>query len=181
MKFNNIQNKVYKTEDGPIWHSRSCAIVAHVYCFLPDDTLAVLIGKRGPKGDMPGLWNLPCGYMDWNENLKEALIREVFEETGLYLNGYEEDIVYGGNQPFFVNSDPNENRQNIAMHTIICFHANELPALTNENAELGEVDELNWISFKGINDEKHLLDQLSTMKFAFNHDKMIHRSFNELF
>lgn len=42
----------------------------------------ILLIKRG-KEPHEGLWALPGGHLDWNETLKDAVIREVKEETGL--------------------------------------------------------------------------------------------------
>lgn len=40
-----------------------------------------------------GKWCLPCGHINLNENVKDAVIREVREETGLDLAFYHRDII----------------------------------------------------------------------------------------
>lgn len=175
MKFDNIQNKPYDTQDGIIWNSRSVAIVGHIYCIVNNE-IFVLIGKRGPKGDMPGKWNLPCGYLDWNETLAQALFREIWEETGLELLNHLTHTV--GNidysQPYFVNSNPGENRQNVAMHMLFAFKADQLPVLTTENAEEGEVECVEWIN------PVILMKELEPRDFAFNHLQRINNSYFNL-
>jgi len=54
----------------------------------------VLLGKRHPdpqKADSElhgeGTWTMPGGKLDFGEELKEAAGREVFEETGIRLDG----------------------------------------------------------------------------------------------
>lgn len=179
MEFNNKQNKPYNTEDGLIWNSRSVAVVGHIYCETKDG-MFVLIGKRGPKGDMPGMWNLPCGYLDWNENLAGALHREIWEETGLDLMLYVFNQLKhsDAHQPFFVNSEPQENRQNVAMHMLYAFKVDELPLLTTKNAEEGEVESVEWVPVMDI------IGPYTTKyktNFAFNHDSRIrHSSFKLL-
>jgi len=43
----------------------------------------VLLVKRGPEATRPGLWCIPCGYVDYGEAVEDAAAREVEEETGL--------------------------------------------------------------------------------------------------
>ena len=41
----------------------------------------VLLGRRA--GSYRGLWCIPCGYVEWDEDVREAACRELEEETGL--------------------------------------------------------------------------------------------------
>lgn len=43
---------------------------------------AILLTKRAHDPGR-GRWDLPAGYMEWDERLEDAAIREVREETGL--------------------------------------------------------------------------------------------------
>lgn len=43
----------------------------------------VLLGKR--KGSYEGLWCIPCGYVEWDEDVYDAAMREFHEETGLTI------------------------------------------------------------------------------------------------
>lgn len=47
-----------------------------------DERGRVLMGRRA-KGDYAGLWCIPCGYVEWDEHVREAARREMREETGL--------------------------------------------------------------------------------------------------
>lgn len=56
-----------------------------------------LIGRRSKFTEtFQGYWSMPCGMVDKNENVKDAAIREVYEETLIslerenvkYLNSY---------------------------------------------------------------------------------------------
>lgn len=42
----------------------------------------VLLGERA-TGPYAGLWCIPCGYVEWHEDIREAGMREFEEETGL--------------------------------------------------------------------------------------------------
>lgn len=50
---------------------------------LEDDEGRVLLVKRGRGATKPGLWCVPCGFVDYGEEIREAAAREVAEETGL--------------------------------------------------------------------------------------------------
>lgn len=173
MIFKNKPNKKYETSDGIIWHSRSCAVVAHIYCIY-NNNLYILLGKRGPNCDMPNKINLPSGYFDWNENLKSATCREVYEETGLNLNKILHDniLINGIEQPIYVNSEVNENRQNIALNTLFIFKSDNLIELSIENCEENEVVWSKWIKVNDIFNNKDKYD------FAFNHLERIKFSYN---
>ena len=43
----------------------------------------VLLVQRGPEQSGAGLWCLPCGYVEWGEDVREAAARETLEEAGV--------------------------------------------------------------------------------------------------
>jgi ADP-ribose pyrophosphatase YjhB (NUDIX family) len=45
----------------------------------------VLLGRRAAEVSRGGLWCLPCGYVEFDEDVREALARETLEETGLVV------------------------------------------------------------------------------------------------
>ena len=82
--------KVTAIETGKeYWISRSVAVAVIIYGkdLSGKDENVFLIHKRGPGcPDNIGKWSVNCGYINWGETIKQAAIRETFEETGLKLN-----------------------------------------------------------------------------------------------
>lgn len=63
-----------------------------------------LLLQRQPNKPHGGKWGLPAGKVDQGENLREAVCREVFEETGIKANHSE--VTYLG--VLWVRHDGNE-------------------------------------------------------------------------
>lgn len=81
-------NKCIKDADGKeYWISRSAVVIPIVFKYdIQNDDIYALVERRGPAVTHPGKWCCPCGYIDWDESLTEACVREVREETGLELD-----------------------------------------------------------------------------------------------
>lgn len=45
----------------------------------------ILLGRRAENRSLAGLWCIPCGYVEWGEDVREAAPRECLEETGLEI------------------------------------------------------------------------------------------------
>lgn len=56
--------------------------VAGVAVVLQDEGGRVLLGRRA-RGPYAGRWCIPCGYVEWDEDVHAAAVREFAEETGL--------------------------------------------------------------------------------------------------
>lgn len=56
--------------------------IVGVAMVVRDEHGSVLIGRRS-RGGYAGLWCIPCGYVEWGEDVREAASRELAEETGL--------------------------------------------------------------------------------------------------
>lgn len=169
MIFTNKENEKTVLSDGrTIWLSRAVAVVNTVWCITNDEVM-LLLGKRGPGcPDEVGKWNLPCGYLDWDETLKEAAERETWEETGVNIKDIKPSnvIINRMDNPWLINSHidgENKDKQNVSIHHAIVFSSDKLPILTNQNCEPGEISDLKWVK----------IDDYEKLDYAFNHDLRI--------
>jgi 8-oxo-dGTP diphosphatase len=62
-------------------HFRDPAVGAAV--LVRDAVGRVLLVQRGPGASQPGRWCIPCGFVDYGEDVRQAAARELEEETGL--------------------------------------------------------------------------------------------------
>ena len=61
-------------------HFRNPAVGVAVV--LLDDDGRILMGRRSAGGNV-GEWCIPCGYVEWGEDIRDAARREFAEETGI--------------------------------------------------------------------------------------------------
>jgi len=61
-------------------------------CLVEKDGKYLLVQEKQPK--VYGLWNLPAGYVDKGEQIKDAAKREVLEETGFEVKVLDEIDIY---------------------------------------------------------------------------------------
>lgn len=175
-KFNNVLNQ-YIPEIN-YWRSRATSINAFIFAHPPREInlgqLHVLIIKRSENMDTePNKYGVPCGYLDWNETLYEAMIREVYEETSLYLPDYEKYLEFDNNkQSFFVDSKPDSiynKRQNVEHNyiTVLDFSKesiNQFPTYI-ENYISDETSLVKWMP---------LYDFITNnLEWSFGHDQRI--------
>jgi 8-oxo-dGTP pyrophosphatase MutT (NUDIX family) len=176
-RFTNRENECLNVDGREIWISRSVAVVTTVL-ILFENKIWVLLGQRGPASpNCIGKWNLPCGYLDWDENGTEAAKREVWEETGVYLDDFSNHIKFDHmDNPWKVKTVPIGDVQNISLHYGIVLDLNETdtyPEISSKNAVDGEVSALGWFPIDAI--PKIISDDI-----AFNHLSRI-EEFNKLY
>lgn len=149
------------------WISRSCSAVAVVFAIDKNRETYILANKRGSGApDFVGYWNMPCGYIDYNESGEEAAVRETYEETGISLRK-DQFILIDVN----TNPAPEEsNKQNITLRyqAIIPLEQYE-HCLSNKNSEANEVDDIKFINIKDI----------GNYKWCFNHLKLIKKYYEQ--
>lgn len=172
-EFYNTENTEYIVGEDQnkkkIWHSRSVAVNAVIIAKVKG-ILYLLTGLRG-KGcpDYVGYWNVPCGYLDWDENGTDACYREIWEETGLNLKQFIDSSEYyisHIDNPWSTNTEPTINKQNVSFRYGAFVHAKKLPKLTTKYSEKDEVEKLEWMKIDNITD-------LDSKEWAFSHKKLI--------
>ena len=155
-------NKCYQTEDGPIWHSRSVAVVGVVLVSV-NKKIYVLVTKRSDTmEEMPGRWCLPCGYLDFDEDIKQATVREILEETGLEVLKLEEVKII---DTFRIDSTPNTKRQNVSISTIFATTSlKNLPELKLTS----EVSELEWCEVSNLGEKNLVFNHFNVVTKALS-------------
>lgn len=153
-----LQNFPFKYRGKEFWYSRSVAVVGLVFCKDSNNKWCVLANKRGDgTPDFQGYWNVPCGYLDFNETTKESISREVLEETGVYVPSEQFDF-------YCFEDSPKANRQNISFrYTSFLEGTCDEYTFSQDGNEENEVSEIKWIPIDEIND----------YNWAFNHDSLI--------
>jgi len=163
IKFKNKENEYVQTVDGrKVWLSRSCAVAITLIFKNEQNEDSVLMVKRVDNMDTePGKYCLPCGYLDYNESLLEAAIRETYEETGFEIDG---NLL----RPWYVNSDPKDDAlQNVTHHFGGLISYNDKPQFKEQD------DEIAWVGLIPLKD-------LDKYDIAFNHAKRIRQFVNLL-
>ena len=84
-----MKNFSFEHNGQIFWYSRSVACSMYLFVYdLHEEEWYVLVSKRGPGCPRnAGKWNVPGGYLDFNETLEECARRECWEETGVYYTG----------------------------------------------------------------------------------------------
>jgi putative (di)nucleoside polyphosphate hydrolase len=116
---------------------------------------AVLIGRRfrddGPEIILPGLeWQMPQGGIDADENPRDAMLRELWEETGVQSAAYLAETEwlaydfppYHGPQSHRLAKFRGQRQKWFALR--FTGHDREVDPLTPRNGQLPEFDSWRW-------------------------------------
>ena len=100
--------EVVEVGGEPVWTCQQCGHRQYrrqsvgVAVVVVEHRRLLLVQRR--YGDRAGSWCIPCGHVGWDEDVHEAAVREIEEETGLAV---ELDGVYDVHTTFH-----NRNRHN---------------------------------------------------------------------
>ena len=153
--------KIIDKETGKeYWISRSMAVVTIVQ--KGSDFLFQRRGIGCP--DNIGKLCCSCGYLNWGETLKQAAIRELYEETGLLIQ--EKDI----NLWKIMDNPDRDAKENVSFRFVAKIPEDTSVYLSTDTKSRGgekdEVSEFVWLN-------KEAISKMDPSEFAFDHDKMI--------
>ena len=117
----SVENIKIEKDGKEYWVSRSIVVTCPIFKIV-NGSIYTLIEQRGHKVSCTGKWCVPCGYLDYGETLIDACVREVKEETNLYLNS--KDFYF-----LRYDDEPKGMKQNVHM-----FFYNVVPFDTNTDA-----------------------------------------------
>jgi len=110
------------------------AVTVDAILISPDRKILLIERGREPY---KGQWALPGGFIDMDEELETACIRELEEETGIRLEALRQFKAYGG-----VNRDPRHRTISIIFYA---FTDNELIARAGDDASKAQWFSINQI------------------------------------
>lgn len=153
-----IDNFPFIHKGKMFWYSRACSTTLFVFAKNKDGVWHVLANKRGQgTPDFQGMWNAPCGYLNFNETGEESAQREVFEETGVFVP--KDEIKF-----WRVDTSPSQNKQNVSLkYTAILSGICEAYTFDTSHMEDKEVEEVAWIP----------VNEIKNFRWAFNHDNIL--------
>ena len=153
-----MRNFPIKIDSQEYWISRSMATVGFIICTSHNNTY-ILANKRGNgTPDYQGLWNCPCGYLDYHETLKECCAREIYEETNFKIDPEQLNL-------WSINDNPkDDSRQNVTFRFYVKLKDSALcQHIYPKGFENDEVADVMWVN---IND-------VDKYEWAFNHKQLI--------
>ena len=176
-----MENFAVKIDGKEYWISRSVAVCCFIFK-IKDDELYALIERRGSgAADEQGKLAAVSGYLSYNETLTQAVVREIFEETG--FKAKEERLQF-----MKINSDPSEAHQNVTIHYVYFAKKNEDFDLDRaEGGEENEVSEVKWFKVGDLEKKNNVVTlyanvyDIMTEDWAFNHDKLLIEHLSKFF
>lgn len=106
----------------------------------------ILLLKRRAEDFMGGILELPSGNLEGNETIQEGLIREIKEETGLNVKNIGKFV----NTFDYLSGSGKKSRQ---------FNL-EVEVESTDNVFLTEHDDFAWMSYKEIETEENITDEV---------------------
>lgn len=161
----DMKNFEFEHEGKTYWYSRSLAVNCVLFYRDPLDpkwNWYVLVNKRGQGCEFnKGLWNVPGGFIDFNETAEECACRECKEETGYIIDPSQLQFIS-------LETDPKKSKRQtmLAIYSAFVYDAKK-EELTNTYSEKGEVEEIEWVPLKDLDSRKWTHGQVRMIKDTF--------------
>ena len=136
MEFNDIYDKDRRLTGrlhrrGDRWRKGEYGLVVCVWVY--DGKGNLLLTRRAPEKSFAGTWENSGGAAKAGETSRQAIARELYEETGIQAEESEFELLESG-------------RDNAAFYDYYCLRR-ELP-LSEVVLQPGETDGARWVSFE---------------------------------
>lgn len=154
------KNFQFKWKGQNYWYSRACAVSLFLLAKNEQGQYCVLANKRGENTpNYKGLWNCPCGYLDFNENSFQAAQRECMEETNVFIPVNRIEL-------WDVDTNPDKDNQNVTIHHVAILDNRYTTEfyLSNKNSKNNEVDAVKWIPLQDVELYDWAFDHYSIIK-----------------
>jgi 8-oxo-dGTP pyrophosphatase MutT (NUDIX family) len=166
--FKSRENTRYVVDGKEVWESRSNAVGGVIFA-IDKDNIFVLGTKRSknmPEGG--GLWVVPSGYLNYDEDGWDAMRRETYEESSFFVDKYKKYLVFDNDQDsFYTHTKPTENRQNVVIWFCLIYDFSKIGLPKDiESYKDHETDIVKWIP----------LSQIFNYKWSFKHDERIEQA-----
>lgn len=163
-----MNNFEFEHEGKKLWYSRSLACNIMIFRKTINNEWEILACKRGQGCEFnKGLWNVPGGFIDFNEDAVSCALRELKEETGVVIDPIE---------VFFnrLDTEPHGVRQTMVASHYARFVEEDTKdwKFTTEFSEPDETEEIKWVSLKDLHKYKWTRGQFEMIETTFT----LHRS-----
>lgn len=152
-----------------LWSGRYCAVAAFIFCKLPEVGWSVLANQRGEgTPDYQGYWNCPCGFLEADENAKQACSRETFEETGVKIPACMFNFIEAETDPAICNN----GNVTLRHYAVLPYGGIDISVYKRVVLEAGgekdEVEMIGWIPMNKIDEYNWAFNHLDRIKEVFN-------------
>lgn len=162
-----------KEDNKEYWISRSMATRSEVVVVNNKNERFLVINKRGSgTPDFQGMWNIPCGYLEYDVTLKENATKELLEETGIYIPPFMWNFIR-------IEDDPiRSNKQNVTVVYRVVITEDKYKSQVQIGKEMncagGEENEVEDIKLLPLK-----LDNINDIEWAFNHKDIVKEIYYE--
>ena len=132
-----FREELIERQKESIKYAREAAVMALFYPNQEGETMLVLILRKTYKGVHSAQVGFPGGKLEANETLKEAAIRETYEEVGVEASEIE---VLKAMTPVYIPPS------NFYVHPFIGL-ANQTPSFTKQDEEVEDIIEVKLSHF----------------------------------